>query len=121
MVEMTRSFFAGPRVRLMLSYVLFFTLLLAALGLLFRQVLKRQFEGEVQALLDNDWGAIKGWVSIKNERPVWEKPNDEDEQTIVARLKQNRISAASRAGWVRMSPHFYQTEQEIDQGIDALA
>jgi hypothetical protein len=72
----------------MLSYVLFFTLALAALGLLFWQVLKRQLDSEVQALLDNDFGAIKGWVSIKNERPVWEKPNDEDEQTIVGQLKQ---------------------------------
>jgi type IV secretory pathway VirB6-like protein len=58
--KLTRSLSAGPRFRLMLSYALFFTLLLAALGLLFRQVLKTQLDGEVQALLDDDLGRNKG-------------------------------------------------------------
>ena len=81
-------FVRGLRFRLMLSYVIFFALLLTALGLLFRQILKTRLDNKVQALLDDDWGAIKGWVSIKNERPVWEKANDEDEQSIVAQIKQ---------------------------------
>ncbi|HLH44039.1 MAG TPA: ATP-binding protein [Bryobacteraceae bacterium] len=81
-------FVRGLRFRLTLSYVFFFALLLAAIGLLFRQILKTQLENQVQALLDDDWGAIKGWVSIENERPVWEVANDEDEQSIVAQLKQ---------------------------------
>ena len=81
-------FVRGLRFRLMLSYVIFFALLLTAIGLLFRQILKTRLDNEVQALLDDDWGSVKGWVSIKNERPVWEKANDEDEQSIVAQLKQ---------------------------------
>ena len=81
-------FIRGLRFRLMLSYVFFFALLLTALGLLFRQIVKRQLEDGVQALLNDDWGAIKGWVSIGNERPVWETASDEDEQSIVAQLKQ---------------------------------
>ena len=48
-------FVRGLRFRLMLSYVFFFALLLTALGLLFRQILKTQLDGEVQALLDDDW------------------------------------------------------------------
>ncbi|HLH37637.1 MAG TPA: aminotransferase class V-fold PLP-dependent enzyme [Bryobacteraceae bacterium] len=39
---------------------------------------------------------------------------------IAAQLRQNRVSAASRAGWVRMSPHFYVTEEEIDRALAAL-
>jgi selenocysteine lyase/cysteine desulfurase len=39
---------------------------------------------------------------------------------LVATLKQNRIVAAPRAGWVRTSPHFYITPQEIDRLIDVL-
>ncbi len=33
---------------------------------------------------------------------------------IVARLREKRVIAAARAGWVRASPHFYLTEDEID-------
>ena len=43
-----------------------------------------------------------------------------DPDAIVARLKQHRVSAASRAGWVRMSPHFYLTQEEIGRAIDIL-
>jgi heavy metal sensor kinase len=78
----------GLRFRLMLSYVFFFTLLLVAVGLLFREILTRQLDGDIQALLDDDWGSIKGWVSIDNERPVWTAPADEDDARIVAQLKQ---------------------------------
>lgn len=39
---------------------------------------------------------------------------------LVATLKQHRIVAAPRAGWVRTSPHFYITPEEIDRLIDIL-
>jgi heavy metal sensor kinase len=81
-------FVGGLRFRLMLSYVFFFFLLLVALGLLFRHELKTQLDGDVETLLNDDWGAIKGWVSIENARPKWEQPEDEDETGIVAQLKQ---------------------------------
>ncbi len=41
----------------------------------------------------------------------------EDSVAIVARLKDNRIMAASRAGWVRLSPHFYVDFEEIDRAM----
>jgi len=36
-------------------------------------------------------------------------------------LKQHGIMAANRAGWVRMSPHFYITPNEIDCALNCLA
>jgi heavy metal sensor kinase len=81
-------FVRGLRFRLMLSYVFFFTLLLVAVGLLFRYELKIQLDGDVKALLNDDWGAIKGWVTIENARPSWAEPEDEDETAIEAQLKQ---------------------------------
>jgi cysteine desulfurase / selenocysteine lyase len=39
---------------------------------------------------------------------------------IVAHLKEQKISAAARAGWVRTSPHFYITPEEIEKVIDCL-
>jgi selenocysteine lyase/cysteine desulfurase len=43
-----------------------------------------------------------------------------DAPAIVATLKEHRIVAAPRAGWVRTSPHFYITPEEIDRLIDVL-
>src|SRR5580700_2376716 len=40
--------------------------------------------------------------------------------SLVANLRSNRVMAASRAGWVRMSPHFYITPEEIDQAVTHL-
>jgi len=39
---------------------------------------------------------------------------------IVAHLKEQKISAAARAGWVRTSPHFYITAEEIEKMIGCL-
>jgi len=43
-----------------------------------------------------------------------------DSEAVVGRLREKRIAAASRAGWVRTSPHFYIRPEEIDRMIDAL-
>ena len=40
--------------------------------------------------------------------------------TIVHQLKQKRIVAANRSGWVRTSPHFYVSGEEIDAMVEAL-
>ncbi len=43
-----------------------------------------------------------------------------DARVIVSQLKQQRISAAPRQGWVRLSPHFYISSEEIEQVLEAL-
>jgi len=43
-----------------------------------------------------------------------------DPDAAVARLKENHVFAASRAGWVRLSPHFYVLPEEIDRALDLL-
>jgi selenocysteine lyase/cysteine desulfurase len=44
-----------------------------------------------------------------------------DSRKVVHDLKQSGILAAPRQGWVRMSPHFYISPEEIDRVIEALA
>jgi selenocysteine lyase/cysteine desulfurase len=39
---------------------------------------------------------------------------------VVRILREHKIVAAPRAGWVRTSPHFYVSPEEIDRMIDAL-
>src|SRR5271154_5437299 len=78
----------GLRFRLAVSYVLFFTVLLVAIGLLFRQNLKNQLEAGVRAALEEEWGAAKGYVRIENFEPRWiADSTDPEEEYIVSRLQ----------------------------------
>src|SRR5271170_2347688 len=78
----------GLRFRLAVSYVLFFTVLLVVIGLLFRQNLKNQLEGDVRAALEEEWGAAKGYVRIENFEPRWiADSTDPEEEYIVSRLQ----------------------------------
>ncbi len=43
-----------------------------------------------------------------------------DSDAMVKKLSENGVQTASRAGWVRTSPHFYIREQEIDRLLDYL-
>jgi len=43
-----------------------------------------------------------------------------DSRKVVHDLKQRGILAAPRQGWVRMSPHFYISPEEIDRVVEAL-
>lgn len=82
------DFVRGLRFRLAVSYVLFFTVLLVVIGLLFRQNLKIQLEGDVKAALEEEWGAAKGYVRIENYEPHWiADSTDPEEDYIVSRLK----------------------------------
>jgi cysteine desulfurase/selenocysteine lyase len=43
-----------------------------------------------------------------------------DSGSIVARLRENGIVTAPRAGWVRASPHFYISPEDIAKLLDLL-
>ena len=43
-----------------------------------------------------------------------------DSGAIVHRLKQRAIVTTNRSGWVRTSPHFYVSPEEIDRMIAEL-
>ena len=43
-----------------------------------------------------------------------------EDKELVRRLRTAGISAAPRAGWVRMSPHFYISPADIDQMLEVL-
>ncbi len=79
----------GLRFRLTLSYVVFFTILLVVMGIVFRQKLRSQLEGLERAALDEEWDAAKGYVTIREYQPFWDPvEEDPDRQVIEGRLKQ---------------------------------
>src|SRR5579862_6245047 len=82
------NFARGLRFRLALSYVIFFAVLLIAIGLIFRQNLMREANEDVRTTLEEEWGAAKGYLKIENERPIWiADSTDPEEAYIVARLQ----------------------------------
>ena len=78
----------GLRFRLALSYVLFFTVLLVLLGTLFRQTLSGTFQTQMESVLDEEWGAAKGYLRTGPEGPNWfYDENDPDESFAVRRVQ----------------------------------
>ncbi|HEX5432018.1 MAG TPA: ATP-binding protein [Bryobacteraceae bacterium] len=91
-VKLTR----GLRFRLMISYLLFFSLLMVIVGLFFRQILKFQLQSDVRAALEEEWGAAKGYLRIENHRPIWIADlTDPEEGFIVSRLQHVYLVADS--------------------------
>ncbi|MEQ1949604.1 MAG: ATP-binding protein [Bryobacteraceae bacterium] len=78
----------GLRFRLTVSYVLFFSVLLVGIGLLFRQTLRSQLDDDVRVTLEEEWGAAKAYLRIENKRPIWvADSSDPEEAYIVERLR----------------------------------
>lgn len=82
----------------------------------------------VQALTDQlaDGARRKGYTPLGDREPEnsagivsIHKPGL-DSRKIVHDLKQHGIIAAPRQGWVRLSPHFYISPEDIERVIDVL-
>ena len=84
----------------------------------------------VQALADRlaDGRASEGLPGVgRSRRPKtglgssrFTSPNV-DSRKLVRDLKERGIMAAPRQGWVRFSPHFYISPEEIDRVVEALS
>ena len=59
----------GLRFRLTVSYALFFTILLALIGFLFRQTLIESLDSQLQEVLEQEWAAMKGYLRIEKNQP----------------------------------------------------
>jgi heavy metal sensor kinase len=78
----------GLRFRLALSYVIFFSILLVLLGMLFRQILSGTFQSQMESVLDEEWGAAKGYLRTGPEGPDWVfDEKDPDESFTVRRVQ----------------------------------
>jgi heavy metal sensor kinase len=86
--KLRTRFLRGLRFRLTLSYVLFFGVLLIAVGMLFQKTLRLQMDGESRDTLEEEWGAAKGYLHVEGGRPVWiADATDPEEAYIVERLR----------------------------------
>jgi heavy metal sensor kinase len=105
MPKLPARFVRGLRFRLTLSYVLFFTLLLVAIGLFYRQILQKQLEGTEQAALEEQWDAARGYFTIEKAQPVWS--TDPEDADVVAQLQRVYLIADAGGNALDYNPDTY--------------
>lgn len=94
----------GLRFRLALSYVIFFTVFLMLLGILFRQILSGTFQSQMENVLDEEWGAAKGYLRTGPEGPNWfYDEKDPDESFTVRRLQRVYMLADTQGNQLQYS------------------
>lgn len=78
----------GLPFRLTLSYAVFFTLMLAVVGVLFRGALQSRLDAGLREVLDQEWAAMKAYLRVEDGRVTWFfDREDPDEAAIVARMR----------------------------------
>ena len=76
------------RVRLTFAYLILFSAFLAVIGFVFREVLRNNMEATVREVLEEEWGAAKGYIQIEKGRLIWFYDKDDpDEALILERLR----------------------------------
>jgi heavy metal sensor kinase len=107
--EEKRRISRALRFRLTVAYGMFFTLLLAGVGLLFRQTLSANLDAQIRDVLEQELAAVKGYLRIENGRPLWYFDRmDPDETFIVTRLQRVYLLADAR-GRILQSSETYRT------------
>ena len=108
--EKSKRITRGLRFRLTLSYALFFTLLLAVVGMIFRTFLDSSLNENIRDNINQEWAAMKGFLQIKNGMPDWDYDRDDpDENRIVSQL-QSVYLLTDEQGSVLQSSDLYSME-----------
>lgn len=105
---------------------------LNASGLLqLQQSMKQRLQQTVSAVEKHNRGLIKRLVSALSDTPFEPLGGNtakdlstilcfKASQSIFDRLKENQVFVTRRKGLIRVSPHFYNTEKDIDSLIEVL-
>lgn len=81
-------FVRSLRFRLAASYLVFFTVLLIGLGLVFRTMLVTILESQTAALLEEEWTVSNGYLRFEHKRPLWFFDRlDPQESLLVNRIR----------------------------------
>lgn len=100
----------GLRFRLALSYVLFFAIFLISVGFAMKGILTSVIQREINGVLEEEWGSVKGFMRIEDQKPMWTFENyDPEEQEIVERIRKGAYMVASQDGTLLESSETYKT------------
>lgn len=116
------AFMRSLRFRLTVTTALFAAFLLTALGFFFQGVLSSVLEYQMRDILNEEWGAVKGYLVIHKREPTWQYDRtDQEEQFIVDRLRRVFLLADAKGQVIDYSPLYedlgLNTPQEIQAAI----
>jgi heavy metal sensor kinase len=114
----------GLRSRLTLTYIVFFTLLLALLGVFFRETLQALYDSQLHNILNEEWGTVRGYLRIEKGKPVWYYDrNDPEEAIIIDRLRQVYLLTDASGTILEIGPDYneiaIESVEDIKQTIQA--
>jgi heavy metal sensor kinase len=97
------------RMRLTLSYILFFAVVLGTAGVLFERALDSLLQQQSELMLQQEWGDVLAYLSQNTTPPMWlPHLNNPGEAEVVARIRQCiRIESIDGEVW-ELSPKFNQ-------------
>jgi heavy metal sensor kinase len=97
------------RMRLTLSYILFFSAVLGTAGMLFERALDSMLQQQSKLMLEQEWGDVLAYLSQDTTPPSWlPHVNIPGEADVVARIRQCiRIESLDGQVW-ELSPRFNQ-------------
>ncbi len=114
--QLTRLYFVRSlRFRLTAGFLLFFTLMLTGVGLLFREMLISILYDQASTALEEEWGASKGYLRFEHQRPLWMFDRfDPEESLIVNRIRRVYLITDSFGNQLEVSDSYRSL------GVDSL-
>lgn len=110
----------GLRFRLTASYALFFALLITTVSVLFRQYLANSLDKQARDILEQEWGAVKGYLRIENGHVNWYvDPEDTDEAATKARLQRVYLITDSEGKFIEGSPNYKELGMDAPEDVRA--
>lgn len=112
----------GLRLRLTLTFALFCAAILALLGVVFRETLAYTLRQNAAAVLEEEWGAMRAYLRIEKQLPVWYYDRGDNEEAAVAlKFRQGLFLVADRRGRVlEVSEKYRELGVETPEEIQAL-
>jgi cysteine desulfurase/selenocysteine lyase len=75
----------------------------------------------IDGIATNEWSAISGLDPSERSTMVVLEPRRGSADEAISRLARARIDVAERRGRIRLSPHLYNSVEDIDRALTALA
>ncbi|MBL8228655.1 MAG: heavy metal sensor histidine kinase [Bryobacterales bacterium] len=94
------SIFRSLRFRLTLTNAIFLALLLVGMGFFFEGALKSILDNQVRDVLNEEWGAVKGYLIIHRGEAWWQYDDEDPEEAFIVERMRRVYLVANAEGKV---------------------
>jgi len=112
--------YGGLRMRLTITYLVFFAILLAGIGWFFREALRTNLDSRARELLKEEWAALRGYLRIQGEEAIWAYDRDDAEESAnVERLRRFVCLLDANGNTIEVSNGYLALTQDSEAEIVA--